>query len=264
VGRRGVRRYRWAIDRLASAQKSGAGVPAYLRWVNRGLGRRAAAAAYVLGVAPNTVTAASAILSASALVIIALAPVTFATAVIATVLLLAGYALDSADGQLARLTGTGSLAGEWLDHVVDAARLPLFHLAIAIHFFRAGAALWIVGLALTFLLLTSVWFFAQTLAEKLTPPSPSAVLADSALDSALDSVPVSVPDSAPPWASFAKLPYDVGLLYLSVLALALPPLFIAIYTVLFVITAGVAALSLRRKYRALLGATATVLPTTAT
>ncbi|RZU63987.1 phosphatidylglycerophosphate synthase [Microterricola gilva] len=224
--------YRAAVARLASAQKSGAGQPAYLRWVNRPLGRRAAAAASVLGLSPNAVTLLSALCSLAALLLIALLPPTIAVALGATALLLAGYALDSADGQLARLTGSGSLAGEWLDHVVDAARLPLFHLAIAVHFFRWSDSFWLVGAALGYMLLSSVWFFAQTLAEKLGQAG-------------------SAESDAPVWMSFVKTPYDVGTVYLTVLALPFPALFATLYLLLFAFTLAVAALSFRRKYRML-------------
>lgn len=190
----------------------------------------------MLGLTPNTVTAFSALLSLSALAVIAVAPATVGLAILAAVLLLAGYALDSADGQLARLTGTGSVAGEWLDHVVDAARLPLFHLAIAIHFFLAGEPLWLVFAALLFLTLSSFWFFAQTLAEKLSPAPPARP---------------STSSDQPIWMSFVKLPYDVGTLYLTVLTLANPPVFATLYLALFATTALVTALSLRRKYRLL-------------
>lgn len=225
------RTYRRAFDRLTAAQKSGAGVPAYLRWVNRGLGRRAAALAWVMRLTPNAVTAASAILSLCGLIVILALPLTPWTALSACALLLAGYALDSADGQLARLTGSGSLAGEWLDHVVDAARLPLFHLAIALLFVREGESPWVIAVPLMFVILSSVWFFAQTLAEKLSPDNGR------------------VTQDAPAWVSFAKLPYDVGLLYLIVaLAWALP-VFVVFYSSVFAITVLVAALSLGRKYR---------------
>lgn len=231
--RRSRRTYSAAVGRLAAAQKSGAGVPAYLRWVNRSLGRRAAAAAYVLKLTPNMVTALSALLSLGALVVIAFVPASLGWALTAPALLLAGYALDSADGQLARLTGAGSVAGEWLDHVVDAARLPLFHLAVAVHVFREEGPLWLVGVALLFMLLASVWFFAQTLAEKLSVESPTA-------------------ENSPPWVSLVKLPWDVGLLYLIVAFIAHPPVFSVVYSMLFSITALVALFSLRRKYRALM------------
>jgi phosphatidylglycerophosphate synthase len=133
---------------------------------------------------------------------------------------------------LARLTSTGSAAGEWLDHVVDAARLPLVHLAVAAHLYRANEPLWIVMGAVAFLVLSSVWFFAQTLAEKLSPPNaPGAV--------------------APTWVSFLKLPYDPGFLYLAITLLAIRPAFVLVYLALFAVTAAVASMSLVRKYRSL-------------
>jgi phosphatidylglycerophosphate synthase len=224
--------YREAVDQLAAAQKSGAGVPAYLRWVNRGLGRRAAAGAFVVGWTPNAVTAASAALSVAAMVMIVIQPPSIAVALAAAALLLAGYALDSADGQLARLTGTGSLAGEWLDHVVDAARLPLFHLAIALHIMLWWDLPWLAAVAFAFCILSSTWFFAQTLAEKLSPDGPHDA-------------------DAPAWVSFAKLPYDVGLLYLAVAFLASDTIFAVLYSAIFAVTVFVAMFSLRRKYRSL-------------
>jgi phosphatidylglycerophosphate synthase len=231
------RSYRAAVSRLAAVQKSGAGVPAYLRWVNRGLGRRAAAAAWVLGLTPNMVTVLSALLSGCGLVIIAFLPGSWAASCSAAGFLLAGFALDSADGQLARLTGTGSTAGEWLDHVVDAARLPLVHLAVAAHLYRANEPLWVVMGAVAFLVVSSVWFFAQTLAEKLSPPSAPVASAPGA--------------GNPIWVSFIKLPYDPGFLYLTVALLAIRPAFVLVYLALFVITAAVASLSLVGKYRSL-------------
>ncbi len=50
--------------------------------------------------------------------------------------LVVGFALDSADGQLARLTGKGSAAGEWLDHVVDCAKMLALHMAVLVSFHR--------------------------------------------------------------------------------------------------------------------------------
>ncbi len=51
-------------------------------------------------------------------------------------LLLLGYALDSADGQLARLLGAGSKRGEWLDHTVDATKVSVLHGTVLISFYR--------------------------------------------------------------------------------------------------------------------------------
>ena len=44
-----------------------------------------------------------------------------------TLLLVIGYALDAADGQLARLLGGGSSSGEWLDHMVDVTKTCVLH-----------------------------------------------------------------------------------------------------------------------------------------
>lgn len=227
------RSYREALERLTAAQKPGAGVPAYLRWVNRGLGRRAAALAYVIRATPNQVTAVSGVLSVAGMLVLASVEASVVSALAASALLLAGYALDSADGQLARLTGGGSVAGEWLDHVVDAFRLPLFHLAVAVYLLRESGSLGLASLGVAFSLLSSAWFFAQTLAEKLLP-------------AASDPMP-----DAPAWVSFAKLPYDVGVLYLIVLTSAWPTVFLGAYVALFAVTAAVAVLSMTRKYRAL-------------
>src|SRR5699024_8310762 len=61
--------------------------------------------------------------------------------VLAAVLLALGYALDSADGQLARLQQTSSLQGEWLDHTLDAVRMPTVHLSVSAGFLLQGAPL---------------------------------------------------------------------------------------------------------------------------
>jgi phosphatidylglycerophosphate synthase len=231
--------YRDALARLNGAQKPGAGEPAYLRWVNRGLGKRVAAAASIVGIRPNTVTTASAALSLAGFTVIVVASHLPIAAVLATVLLLAGYALDSADGQLARLTGTGSHAGEWLDHVVDATRTPLAHAAILLALTRREAPDWLLGVCLAFLVIASVWFFSQTLADQLERarragrPAP----ADSG--------------SAPAWVSFAKLPADTAALAFVVLSLPWLPLFAGTYTALMLFTAVFAVASLRRKYRSL-------------
>ena len=105
-------RIRYALDRLGGAQKSAVGVPAYLRFVNRRLGGWLAALGYGIGLTPNHLTAISAILSAAAMVFLCLVAPTIPVSVAITALLLAGYAFDSADGQLSRVRGDGTPAGE--------------------------------------------------------------------------------------------------------------------------------------------------------
>lgn len=159
--------WRAARDQLAFAQKPGGGVPAYMRWINRGLARPVAAAAYVAGLTPNLVTAFSAFSSLAGLACLLLLPRSILAGVLVAVLLALGFVLDSADGQLARLRGGGSGAGEWLDHVVDAARTCLVHLSVTVALLLAGAPLgWaVVGLAFCTVAVTQ--FFSQILAEQL-------------------------------------------------------------------------------------------------
>ncbi len=131
-------RYRDALTTLRGRQKTGIGAPAYSRFVNRPLGRRLAAAAYVLGRTPNQVTAVSALCSLGGIALIASTNPTVVVALSASALLVLGYALDAADGQLARLRGGGSVAGEWLDHVVDAGKISLLHLAVLVQWHEHG------------------------------------------------------------------------------------------------------------------------------
>ena len=231
-----VRTYGDALRRLSAAQKPGAGIPAYLRWVNRPAGRRLAALAYVLHLTPNHVTALSAAVSAAGVSLLVLLQPTWVVGTCAAAALLVGYALDSADGQLARLLGTGGPTGEYVDHVVDAVRQPLVHLGIAGSLYLRDDldSGWPVVVALGFSVLTSAWFFAQTLADKLLPRGAAAPGA-----------------LAPAWVSFVKVPYDVGFLYLIVLLIPLAAVFVAVYTALAAFTLAVAALSVRRKYAAL-------------
>ena len=238
-----TRSYRDGLERLLAAQKSAAGVPAYLRWVNRPLGRRLAALAYVVGLTPNQVTLLSSAVSAVGIGVIALVTPTWPAAVLATLAMLLGYALDSADGQLARLTGSSGPSGEYLDHVADAVRQPATHLAIAasLHYRDDLAPGWPVAVAIVFATLASVWFFAQILAASLLPKQ---------------AVPLG--STAPAWVSFVKIPYDVGFLYLLILLTPWAWTFVSLYVALFAFTAAVAGLSLWRKYQALRAASSLV------
>src|SRR3954447_9411537 len=124
------------VAQLAGAQKSNRGAAGYSRWVNRPFGRQLAAVSYLAGLRPNQVSAISAVFTFSAIVAMATVRPTWTSAVLVTAGLVVGYAFDSADGQVARLRGGGSAAGEWLDHVFDAVKASLFHIAVAIAWFR--------------------------------------------------------------------------------------------------------------------------------
>lgn len=129
---------RAAHAQLERAQKGHArGAPAYSVYVNRRAGRLLAALAYAAGLTPNQVTMVSAAHTFAGIVVLAVAPVAWWTGIVVAVLLALGYAWDSADGQVARLRGGGTLAGEWLDHFVDACKISTLHLAVLIGLYRA-------------------------------------------------------------------------------------------------------------------------------
>ena len=121
---------------LRARQHSAVGASLVLRYVIRPMGRVFAAAAYVAGMTPNMVTAASALLSLVGIVAIAALTPSFWVGVLVAFCLVVGFGLDSADGQVARLSGTSSLAGEWLDHVVDAGKMVLVHGAVLVAWYR--------------------------------------------------------------------------------------------------------------------------------
>jgi phosphatidylglycerophosphate synthase len=228
-------RYRESVATLRSAQKSGAGVPAYMRWVNRWLGRRIAAAAAVIGLTPNGVTAVSALCSLAGLVLLVVAEPGLGVGVAVALLLALGFACDSADGQLARLTCAGGPAGEWVDHVVDAIRTPLTHVAVAVAIAAHRPELiWLAGVALAYAVVSAGQFMSQILAEQLVrqrggeAPEPSGVR-----------------------KSIALIPTDTGTLCWSFALWGLPAVFAAVYAVLFAVNAVYAAVSMRRKYRKL-------------
>ena len=160
--------FREALITLRNRQKTSKGAPAYSLLVNRRLGRALAAGAYVLRLTPNQVTIVSALLTFGGIATIALLDPTVLIAAGTCVLLITGYAFDAADGQLARLRGGGSVAGEWLDHVVDAAKIATLHLAVLVQWYgfgnRTDAALLI---PLAFSAVASVMFFTIILNDQL-------------------------------------------------------------------------------------------------
>ncbi len=168
----GTMSVREALARIGSAQKPGRGVPAYTRWVNRRLARLATACAQWIGLSPNTLSFSSFLVScAGVALLVALGPRSPVLAgVLAAAVLALGYVLDSADGQLARLTGRQSVAGEWLDHTLDAIRMPAVHLGVA--WAAVGAdrpALAVVAGA--FAVTSSAHFFSQNLGGALRDTS---------------------------------------------------------------------------------------------
>lgn len=155
---------------LAHAQKGHArGAPAYSVYVNRRLGRALAAWAYGVGLTPNQVSAVSAVHSFVAIGLIAVAPVGGVTGVAIALLLVLGYAWDSADGQVARLRGGGSAQGEWLDHFIDALKIASLHIAVLIGLHRAlpEEKSWMLLVPALFAVVASTFFTAMLLNDLL-------------------------------------------------------------------------------------------------
>lgn len=125
-----------AMTDLRSRQKTSKGVSYYSRLVNRPLGRVLAALFSLTPLTPNQVSVISAAITAAGVVLLASAAPTLGVGVGVWALLALGFAVDSADGQLARLRGGGSAAGEWLDHVLDAAKMVAVHAAVLISWYR--------------------------------------------------------------------------------------------------------------------------------
>ncbi|MGY1751785.1 CDP-alcohol phosphatidyltransferase family protein [Blastococcus sp. SYSU D01042] len=223
------------VRRLAGAQKGAQGAPAYGRFVNRPLGRLLAAVAFHRGMTPDGVTACSAVLTFSALAAVALAPHTGWVGVLVALGLVLGYALDSADGQLARLRGGGSPAGEWLDHMVDAAKIACLHLAVAIGLHRQGDldAAWLL-IPLGYLVVDVVYFSAMLLNEALRSRHGAATRAAPGAGGA------SV------LRSLVLLPTDYGVQCLVFLLLGWTAAFVGAYALLAACTAGFLLLALPR------------------
>ncbi len=220
---------------LNRAQKSGAGVPAYTRWVNRRLARGVAASAAALGLSPNAVTMISAGLSAVGLAIMIVVEPVWWSALATGALLAAGYVFDSADGQVARLTGASSPAGEWLDHVVDAIRTPAIHLTVAVAvLLHRPDLIWLAVIAVLFTLMSVGQFMSQILAEQLVRNTGGEAA-----------------EASGTRKSLLLAPTDTGVLCWSFVFWAAPPLFAVVYGVLFVINTVHSAASMRRKYRKL-------------
>lgn len=231
--------YRAALHELRSAQKPSAGTPLYSRLVNRPLGRRIAALTYVWGWTPNGVTFVSAAFTFTAIAGIALLTPVWWSGIAISALLVIGYALDSADGQLARLRGGGSLQGEWLDHTVDAAKVLTIHLAIAIAVFRFFdlPTAWLL-MPLVYLVIDSLLFFAMMERDLL--------LARAAGGSA----PASTASTGV-LRAILILPSDYGVFCLTFVLLGAPLVFFGVYTVMLACNIVFLAMALRKWYRQL-------------
>lgn len=209
-------------------------MPAYTRWVNRRLARSVAPVAVAWGLTPNVVTFLSAALSISGVAVLVFAPAETLAGIAAATLLAFGYVLDSADGQVARLTRSAGPAGEWLDHVVDAFRTPLIHTGVAIAYYvHHPDDVWLMGVALAYALLSSGQFMSQILAEQLSTRHGR-----------------SMAETSGRVKSLVLIPTDPGTLCWA-FALWGTPVFAPLYVLLFAANLVHTVASLRRKHRRL-------------
>lgn len=214
------------LQRLAGAQKGAAGAPAYSRFVNRRLGRLLAALAFHVGLTPNAVTGISALFTGTGIALLALAPLSWTTGIAVAACLVLGYALDAADGQLARLRGGGSPAGEWLDHMVDALKIASLHVAVLIGLYRSGVveeSLLLVPLG--FSVVSVVLFFATLLNEAMRSQHGAVTRA------------ARTAERPGTLRSLLVAPTDYGVLCLVFVLLGATDVFLVVYGALFAATA---------------------------
>lgn len=226
---------------LAAHQKTAKGAPPYSRFINRRLGRVLAAGSYVAGLTPDQVTILSGLATGAGLVLIATLEPSVLTAILVVALLVLGYALDSADGQLARLRGGGSKAGEWLDHTFDSAKVVAIHLAVLISLYRFGELddEWLLLIPIAFAITNTVLFFSWVLRDLLlagTEVATNAVAGD---------------ESPSVVTSLLRALEDYGVLMLVLLLLPNTTAFLIAYGALAAWSAAMTAAAIPRRYLAL-------------
>ncbi|MBO1756834.1 CDP-alcohol phosphatidyltransferase family protein [Allobranchiibius sp. CTAmp26] len=224
------------IRRLSGAQKTSKGAPAYSRFVNRKAGRIIAAVAYHCRLTPNAVTLISAAWSFAAIVLLVFGSPTTTLGIAVCACLAIGYAFDSADGQLARLRGGGSPAGEWLDHVVDSGKVCGLHLAVLVSLYRAGTSDRELLIPLVWTWVATVLFFVIILNDQL--------------HRALGTVPAT-DAPAPVLRSLLVAPTDYGVLLLTFVLLGEHHLFLWVYGLLLVANIAYLAAGLAKWFREL-------------
>ena len=223
---------------LAGAQKPSKGTPAYSRFVNRRLGRLIAAVAFRLRLTPNIVTAISAMFSFLGIVLLAVVSPSLWLGIAVCLCLVLGYAFDAADGQLARLQGTGSTAGEWLDHMVDATKISSLHLAVLIgayRFFPVSRTALLIPIGFT--VVAAVMFFGMILNDQLRRQH------ETRSRKKLDRGGTSLV------RSLLVIPTDYGVLCVVFLLLGAPVVFFWAYSLLFVGSAGFMMLAAVKWFR---------------
>lgn len=223
---------------LAYAQKGHArGAPAYSVYVNRRIGRALAAGAHGVGLTPNQVSMVSAAHSFVAIGLIALAPASVSTGMVIALLLILGYAWDSADGQVARLRGGGSPQGEWLDHFIDALKISSLHIAVLVGLYRIlpPERAWLLVVPALFAIVASTTFTAMLLNDALKGKYSVASTHERGGGTLLRSLLV--------------MPTDFGLVCLAFVMWGWTPAFLAVYGLLMLAGAGFLILAAVKWFR---------------
>jgi len=225
------------VGDLSRAQKPSAGTPAYSRFVNRRIGRVFAAAAFLGRRTPNQVSLASGFCSLVGIVLVATVRPSVTLALAVTALLVLGYGLDSADGQLARLRGGGSPLGEWLDHMIDSVKIVLLHSAVLISFYRFDAFSneTVLLIPLAYVCMSSVLFFGLILIDQLRRRHGGGQKPNERGDSVLKSLLIA--------------PTDYGVLCLVFLTFAWPSVFAVLYGALLAVNLVFLAAAIAKWYR---------------
>lgn len=223
--------------RLRGAQKGRAkGAPAYSVYVNRPVGRLLAVVAYRIGLTPNQVTLVSALFTFSGIAVIAAVPPAPWSGILVWLLLALGYAWDSADGQVARLRGGGSLAGEWLDHFVDALKISALHIAVFVGLTHVeGIPTGWLAVPLVFAVVANTTFFGMILNDLLKGKR--------------GIVSAHTEGGGGSLRSILLLPTDFGILVLSFVLWGWPVVFLVVYTLLLVACAAFLLLAAVKWFR---------------
>lgn len=221
-------------DREPIVRKPGSGVPPYTRWVNRPLGLWIARGAARIGVSPTAVSILGFLLTISGLGLLVAGP-SVTRGISAAALMILGYVLDSADGQLARMTGMSSSRGEWLDHVLDAVRLPLTHVVIAIGLSQVSPVLALIAVLGS--VVVSSDFFSQNVGTLIRERAGSAATPLSQAGGTL--------------RTWLNLPKDPGTLNLLIIAWGWPMVFGVGYLVLITLLAAAGLVAAMRRWQQL-------------
>ena len=134
----------WRLDRASSLATAEEELKRRLTYQPLGrfwafaLAERLAATLAATGARPNHLTLAAAALMLTASAIVAFGGPGYLPSIATALALAAALVLDTADGRLARLQGTSSAFGRWLDQVLDELADVALHAAIAWSVFQSS------------------------------------------------------------------------------------------------------------------------------